>query len=155
MPGGIGRERMFSLEFSVEGMDFAAAGDVAGNLKRALQQIGLDPMTVRKACIVVYEAETNIVIHAYRGTITVEVSTEGISIIAEDEGPGIADVALAMQEGYSTAPPHVREMGFGAGMGLPNIQRSADELDIQTRVGIGTKVQAFIRIGSPESGGGS
>jgi len=155
MPDGSGRERIFSLEFSVEGMDFAAAGDVAGNLKRALQQIGLDPVTVRKACIVVYEAETNIVIHAYRGKITVEVSTKGISIIADDEGPGIADVKLAMQEGYSTAPQHVREMGFGAGMGLPNIQRSADELDIQTRVGIGTKVQAFIRIRGPESGGGS
>jgi len=155
MPNGTGSERMFSLEFTVEGMDFAAAGDVAGNLKRALQQIGLDPGTVRRACIVVYEAETNIVIHAYRGRITMEVSTEGISIVAEDQGPGIADVELAMREGYSTAPQHVREMGFGAGLGLPNIKRSADELDIQTKVGVGTKVRAFINIRRPESGGGS
>jgi anti-sigma regulatory factor (Ser/Thr protein kinase) len=155
MPTASGSERVFSLEFSVEGMDFAATGDVAGNLKRALQQIGLDPVTVRRACIVVYEAETNIVIHAYRGRIRVEVSTEGIFIVAEDEGPGIADVELAMKEGYSTAPQHVREMGFGAGMGLPNIRRSADELEIQTKVGVGTKVQAVINIGRPGNGGGS
>jgi len=154
MPRAAGSECVFSLEFAVEGMDFAAAGDVAGNLKRALQQIGLEPTTVRRACIVVYEAETNIVIHAYRGRITVDVSTKGIFIVAEDEGPGIADVELAMREGYSTAPQHVREMGFGAGMGLPNIRRSADELDIQTKVGVGTKVQAVINIGRTGDGGG-
>jgi anti-sigma regulatory factor (Ser/Thr protein kinase) len=146
MPRGVEDSgRAFSLEFRVEGMDFAAAGDVASNIKRALQQIGLDPGVIRRASVAAYEAETNIVIHAYRGRITVKVDTEGVRITAEDEGPGIPDVELAMQEGYSTAPQHIREMGFGAGMGLPNIKRSTDELEIRTRVGVGTTLRAFIR----------
>jgi anti-sigma regulatory factor (Ser/Thr protein kinase) len=135
---------VFTLEFSVNGMDFAAAGDVASTIKRTLQQLGLDPSVVRRAAVAAFEAETNIVIHAYRGSMRLNVSTRGVEIVAEDEGPGIADIDLAMQDGFSTAPQHVREMGFGAGMGLPNIKRCSDELEIESTVGVGTKLRAFI-----------
>lgn len=135
---------VFTLEFRVEGMDFAAAGDVASTIKRTLQQLGLDPIVVRKAAVVAFEAETNIVIHAYRGRVVVRVSAEGVTIITEDEGPGIPDIEMAMRDGYSTAPQHVREMGFGAGMGLPNIKRCSDELEIVSTVGVGTRLRAFV-----------
>jgi serine/threonine-protein kinase RsbT len=135
---------VFRLEFAIEGMDMAEAGDVASAIKRALQQLGLEPGIIRRAAVAAYEAETNIAIHAYRGKITVTVDKHGISIDAQDEGPGIADINLAMTDGYSTAPQHIREMGFGAGMGLPNIKRCSDEMHISSEVGVGTHLTAFI-----------
>nr|WP_297198927.1 ATP-binding protein [Thermanaeromonas sp.] len=107
-----------------------------------MQQVGFPPELVRRVTIAAFEAEMNIIIHAYRGELKVDILPEKIVVIAEDEGPGIPDIELAMQEGYSTAPPEVREMGFGAGMGLPNIKRCSDRLEIKSEVGRGTFLQA-------------
>jgi len=133
-----------NMEFNVRGMDFTRAGEASAKIKKALQLVGMEVSTIRKAVIVAYEAELNIVIHARQGILTLFVHPDRVEIIAEDEGPGIPDIALAMQEGYSTAPPHVREMGFGAGMGLPNIKRCSDHLDIDSRVNSGTRLKATI-----------
>jgi anti-sigma regulatory factor (Ser/Thr protein kinase) len=126
-------------------MDFAAAGDAAAGIKRALAQIGMDSDVVRRCAIAAYEAEMNVVIHAYEGTITADITPDGVEVIIDDVGPGIPDVELAMQEGYTTAPPHIQEMGFGAGMGLPNIRKCADEFDLQSQVGKGTRLRILIR----------
>lgn len=146
--GGIKEEKkeeeILVLEYPVMGGDFALAGMASSNVKKALQQIGITPDILRRVAVVTYEAEMNIVIHAYRGVLRVKVSPEYIEIIAEDEGPGIPDIELAMQPGYSTAPDNIREMGFGAGMGLPNIKNSSDELHIESIVGRGTKVYSKI-----------
>lgn len=138
------KREIFTLTFLIKGMDFTVAGEAASKIKTALQQIGLGPEIIRRAVIVTYEAELNIVIHAYRGTLKACISPDFIELVAEDEGPGIPDIPLAMQEGYSTAPQHIREMGFGAGMGLPNINKCADILDIQSEVGKGTRLKAKI-----------
>lgn len=128
------------LEYPVLGGDFSSAGMASSTVKKALQQLGVDPSIIRRVAIITYEAEMNIVIHAYRGVLKVFLTPEVIEIIAEDEGPGIPDIELAMQPGYSTAPDNIREMGFGAGMGLPNIKNCSDELNIESIVGKGTKV---------------
>ena len=132
--------RMFQIEY----FNFQAAGLAAGKLKQILLGIGYDPQIVRRAAIIAYELEMNLVIHGGGGILEVELSPDLIQIIARDQGPGIPNVDLAMQEGYSTAPPHVREMGFGAGMGLPNVRHWADELTIQSRVNEGTSLWASI-----------
>lgn len=132
------------MEFNVMGMDFTRAGEAAAKIKKALQLVGMEVDTVRKAVIVAYEAELNIVIHARQGTLTLSVYPDRVEIHAADEGPGIPDISLAMQEGYSTAPPHVREMGLGAGMGLPNINRCSDKLQIESEVNTGTQLKAII-----------
>jgi len=137
-------ENILTLEFPVLGGDFALAGMASSNIKKALQQLGISIDVLRRVAVVTYEAEMNIVIHAYRGVLRVKVTPEYIEIIAEDEGPGIPDIELAMQPGYSTAPDNIREMGFGAGMGLPNIKNSSDELKIESEVGKGTKVYSKI-----------
>ena len=128
----------------VKGMDFNRAGEAAARIKKDLQLVGMEVATIRKSVIVAYEAELNIVIHARKGTITLSVHPDRVEIEAVDEGPGIPDIALAMQEGYSTAPSHIREMGFGAGMGLPNIKRWSDKLHIESDINVGTKVIATI-----------
>ncbi|OAT85719.1 anti-sigma regulatory factor [Desulfotomaculum copahuensis] len=132
------------MQFAVAGMDFGRAGDATARIKKTLQLAGMEASTIRKVVIVAYEAELNIVIHAYRGTLSATVSPEQVKIEAVDEGPGINDIALAMQEGYSTAPPHIREMGFGAGMGLPNIRKNADKLNIQSEINHGTRLTAVV-----------
>ncbi|HHV61260.1 MAG TPA: anti-sigma regulatory factor [Firmicutes bacterium] len=135
---------ILEMSYDITGGDFAAAGEAATKIKRALKQIGVDAQTTRRAAIIAYEAEMNIIIHAYRGTLQARVSPEGIEILAEDEGPGIPDIELAMQEGYSTAPEKIREMGFGAGMGLPNMKKFSDEFHITSEVGKGTRVRAVV-----------
>ncbi|MGB9661768.1 MAG: ATP-binding protein [Moorellaceae bacterium] len=137
------------LSFKVQGRDFQAAGDGASKLKHVLQQVGFPPELVRRVAIAAFEAEMNIVIHAYHGELRITISPERIVVTAEDEGPGIPDIELAMQEGFSTAPPEVREMGFGAGMGLPNIKRCADRLEIRSVVGRGTLLRAEFYHRSP------
>ena len=132
------------LEFEIKGMDFTRAGEASAKIKKALQLVGMEVETIRKTLIVAYEAELNIVIHAYNGTITANISPDCIEIKAKDEGPGIPDIKLAMQEGYSTAPSNIREMGFGAGMGLPNIERCSDQLEITSEVNQGTQLTAII-----------
>ena len=134
------------LNYTVEGNDFAAAGQASGEVKRALRKIGIDFETIRRCAICMYEGEINMVVHADGGKADVYVEKDKITIILEDTGPGISDMALAMQEGYSTASQSVRELGFGAGMGLPNMKRYSDTLDIDSRVGEGTKVTMVINI---------
>ncbi|MCX7845437.1 MAG: CBS domain-containing protein, partial [Dictyoglomaceae bacterium] len=135
------------LEYPVLGGDFTSAGMASSTVKKALQQLGVEPSIIRRIAIITYEMEMNIVIHAYRGVLKVLLTPEVIEIIAEDEGPGIPDIELAMQPGYSTAPDNIREMGFGAGMGLPNIKNCSDELKIESIVGRGTRVISKIYLG--------
>jgi serine/threonine-protein kinase RsbT len=129
------------FEFKIEGGDFTKAGFASSEIKKILKQIGVDYNIVKRIVVALYEAEVNIVAHAYRGTINVTIDKEKIAINLIDEGPGIADIELAMKEGYSTANKKVREMGFGAGMGLANIKKNADVFNIQSEVNKGTVVE--------------
>lgn len=124
--------------------DFSIAGEASSSVKKILNQLGVDPQTVKRVAIAMYEAEINAVIHAKGGTADVEIGKGKVLVRIIDEGPGIPDLDLAMQEGYSTASDSVRELGFGAGMGLPNIKRYADKLDIKTDVGKGTSVEITV-----------
>ncbi|MDF2570598.1 MAG: spoIIAB 1 [Sporomusa sp.] len=137
-------EHGITLEFILEGGNFDSAGEASSKIKRTLQQLGVRPDIIRRIAISAYEAEMNVIIHAYRGVIRVAFFPERTELIVDDEGPGIPDIDLAMQEGYSTAPDHIREMGFGAGMGLPNMVRCTDKFDIKTLRGIGTKLSMII-----------
>jgi len=135
------------LEFNLKGADFETAGEASSKIKLVLQQIGVRSDIIRRIAIGSYEAEMNVIIHAYRGKITASISPQQTELLVEDEGPGIADINLAMQEGYSTAPDHIREMGFGAGMGLPNMSRCVDEFSIESVVDTGTKIRMVVRHG--------
>ena len=128
------------FRFDVDGDDFTSAGQASVQVKRNLRQIGIDPETIRRVSIAMYEGEINMVIHAGGGIAEVRVSEDCITIILDDKGPGIKDIEKAMQEGYSTAPDEIRSLGFGAGMGLPNMKRHTDSIDIQSTVGVGTRI---------------
>lgn len=132
------------LHFQVEGNDFLRAGEASGEVKRVLKRIGIPSDLIRKIAIAMYEAEMNMVIHAQGGHVDVEISTEKIGVILEDTGPGIPDIELAMKEGYSTASHEIRELGFGAGMGLPNMKRYSDALTITSELGKGTRVEIIV-----------
>ncbi|MFH0975371.1 MAG: ATP-binding protein [Spirochaetota bacterium] len=132
--------------FEIEGDNFSKAGIASTSIKSGLKKIGISGDLIKRAAIVSYESEVNIVCHAIKGVISVKVSPNTIEIEAVDEGPGIADIELAMQEGYSTADHHIREMGFGAGMGLPNMKKYSDNLNISSEVGKGTIIKATISI---------
>ena len=132
---------LLSLHYEVSGTDFTCAGEASGKIKKNLKELGFPTNIVRNVAIAVYEGEINMVIHGGGGVIDVEISPECISIVLTDHGPGIPDVSLAMQEGYSTAPENVRQLGFGAGMGLPNIKKYTDEMIIETEVGKGTTIR--------------
>ncbi|HAM99647.1 MAG TPA: anti-sigma regulatory factor [Marinilabiliales bacterium] len=127
--------------FNIEGGDFTNAGFASSEVKKILKKLNVDPKITRRVVVALYEAEVNVVAHAYRGVIHVDIDTDHIGIVLDDEGPGISSIEQAMQEGFSTASPKVREMGFGAGMGLPNISKNADVLNITSEVGKGTKVE--------------
>ncbi len=142
---GSGEPRLV-IEYAIGEKDFLAAGESASKTKKALQQLGLKAEVVKNSAIIVYEAAMNIVIHASSGRLSVVIVPEEVSIVSKDVGPGIADIDLAMQEGYSTAPNEIREMGFGAGMGLPNIKRCSDDLKITSEPGVGTVLEARIRL---------
>ncbi|MDR0363899.1 MAG: anti-sigma regulatory factor [Bacteroidales bacterium] len=135
-----------TLNYHIEGSDFINAGNASSQIKKVLQQLNVDPKTIKRIVVALYEAEVNVVAHAYKGDISAEITTEDITITLDDEGPGIVDIDMAMTEGYSTASPKVREMGFGAGMGLPNIKRNVDELNIQSEVKVGTKVVMKVKL---------
>jgi serine/threonine-protein kinase RsbT len=132
------------IEFAIDEKDFLMAGESASKTKKALQQLGLKADVVKNTAIIVYEAAMNVVIHASHGRLKVVIVPEEVFVLTEDVGPGIPDIELAMQEGYSTAPYEIREMGFGAGMGLPNIKRCSDELKITSEPGVGTVLKARI-----------
>lgn len=129
------------FEFSVEGGNFSSAGYPSSQVKRRLKELNVDGNVIKRTVVALYEAEVNIVAHAFRGTIAVEIDTRKIFIVLNDEGPGIPDIEKAMEVGYSTATPAVREMGFGAGLGLSNMKTNSDKLIITSEVGIGTRVE--------------
>lgn len=135
------------LEYNIEAGDFTRAGYASSQIKKTLKQLGVDSPIIKRVVIALYEAEVNIVAHAYTGVITADVESEGITVVLADQGPGIADIAQAMRKGYSTASAKVREMGFGAGMGLPNIKENTDEFDIKSEVGVGTTLRIYIKFG--------
>lgn len=128
------------LHFSVNGDDFTRAGETSSKVKKTLNQLGFNPEVVRKVAIAMYEGEINMVIHANGGDIDVEISPDEIIVVMKDVGPGIPDLDMAMTEGFSTADHSVRELGFGAGMGLPNMKKYSDSMDVQTEIGKGTTV---------------
>jgi serine/threonine-protein kinase RsbT len=135
------------FRYHIEGGDFTHAGDASSEIKKRLKQLNVDPQLIKRIVVALYEAEVNIVAHANRGVIEVTIDTDKVFIKLEDEGPGIPDIAQAMQEGFSTASSRVREMGFGAGMGLPNIKKNADDLNIKSIVGKGTclEITTFLK----------
>ncbi|MCH5189256.1 MAG: anti-sigma regulatory factor [Oscillospiraceae bacterium] len=133
-----------TFHFDVDGEDFTSAGQASVQVKKNLRRLGIPPEIIRQVSIAMYEGEINMVIHAGGGEADVIVSEDKIEIILEDHGPGIADVELAMQEGYSTAPDSVRSLGFGAGMGLPNMKRYMDEMTIDSTVGVGTTIRMAV-----------
>ena len=128
------------FHFDVDGENFSSAGEASVEMKKRLRQLGFSPEVIRRVSIAMYEGEINMVIHADGGVADVEVKPNEIVIVLEDHGPGIADVNLAMQEGYSTAKDNIRQLGFGAGMGLPNMKKYTDYMNIETELGVGTKI---------------
>ena len=137
-------ERALEWEYEIEGKDFRNAGKVSSKVKEIMKELGFDPDFVRGVAIASYEAEMNVVCHAEKGTLHFAILPETLKIVVQDKGPGIPDIDLAMQEGYSTAPDWVREMGWGAGMGLPNMKKNSDEFRIDSVVGEGTTVEMVI-----------
>lgn len=137
-----------SLTFTIAGKDFDRAGNASTTMKKNLKRLGLRPEIIRRTAIASYEAEMNMVIYTDGGTMTFNISREALTIVAEDNGPGIENIELAMQEGYTTAEPWVRELGFGAGMGLPNIKKCSDTMEIQSAPGKGTTLKIEILIGA-------
>ena len=136
----------FKVQYAIDGEDFSIAGEASRKLKKVLQNLGVDPQIIRKATVAMYEGEINMVIHADGGTIDVEITRDKIHIFLKDKGPGIPNIDLAMTEGFSTAPENVRELGFGAGMGLPNMNKYADYMKITTDVGVGTTIEMIVNI---------
>ncbi|MCI9590607.1 MAG: anti-sigma regulatory factor [Lachnospiraceae bacterium] len=134
------------LNYEISGEDFTRAGEASSDVKKKLKQMGVGPEAIRKVAIAMYEGEINMVIHANGGRITVEITPNMIKMILDDVGPGIPDVDLAMQAGYSTAPDEVRSLGFGAGMGLPNMKKYTDTMEVDTRIGVGTKITMAVMI---------
>ena len=134
------------FHYIVPGDDFTRAGEASSSVKKKLKQLGYDPDATRRVAIAMYEGEINMVIHARGGKIRVEITPQEILMVLDDVGPGIPDVSLAMQEGYSTAPDAIRSLGFGAGMGLPNMKKYSDEMEIETQLGVGTKITMKVKI---------
>lgn len=132
------------FHYEVDPTDFTRAGETSSIVKKKLNQLGFSPETVRKTAIAMYEGEINMVIHANGGSIDVSISPDKIEVIMSDVGPGIPDIEKAMQAGFSTAGDKVRELGFGAGMGLPNMKKYSDEMYIDTKIGEGTVVKLVI-----------
>ena len=137
-------ENVLSQKFEIAGGDFSKAGDISTQVKEILQEIGINSSIIRRAAIAAYEAEMNVVMYANKAELTLTITPEQLHIKLVDEGPGIKDIELAMQEGFSTATDEMREMGFGAGMGLPNIKKNADQFDISSELGKGTLVNIII-----------
>ncbi len=134
------------LEYKIDGENFTSAGEASVMVKRNLRQMGFDPEVIRKVSVAMYEGEINMVIHAKGGVATVDVYDDRIVIVLADEGPGIPDIELAMQAGYSTAPDNIRSLGFGAGMGLPNMKKYTDEMKIESVVGVGTTITMVVYV---------
>lgn len=139
-------ENVIRLHFDVSGEDFTRAGEASGKVKATMKQLGIGTAAVRKVAIAMYEGEINMVIHAGGGEADVEITPEAVLMTLTDHGPGIADIEQAMQEGWSTAPESVRNLGFGAGMGLPNMRKYTDEMTVESEVGVGTTVRMKVNL---------
>lgn len=137
---------VLEFNYEVSDEDFTRAGEASSDVKKKLKKLGVSPDVIRRVSIALYEGEINMVIHANGGKITILISEDKITMILDDVGPGIPDVEKAMQAGYSTAPDNVRNLGFGAGMGLPNMKKNTDKMDIDTKIGVGTKVTMEINL---------
>lgn len=137
---------LLTFHFDVDGDDFTSAGQASVQIKKNLRQLGIAPETIRRVSIAMYEGEINMVIHAGGGEADVSVSEDQVIIVLADKGPGIPNIEQAMQEGFSTAPDAIRSLGFGAGMGLPNMKRYTDFMDIQSEVGKGTTITMKVNI---------
>ncbi len=129
------------FEFEVQGGDFSNAGQASSQVKKILKQLNVDPKTIKRTVVALYEGEVNIVAHAWKGKIKVDIETDKIEAVLADEGPGIENIDQAMQDGYSTASDEVREMGFGAGMGLSNMKKNSNDMEMQSKVNKGTTVK--------------
>lgn len=129
------------LEYTVVEGDFVNAGTASSAVKKTLKQLNINPTVIKRVVVALYEAEVNAIAHAYGGKVFVDIDASKIKMVVADKGPGIPDIAMAMQEGYSTARPEVRDMGFGAGMGLPNMQKNVDKLNVSSEIGVGTTVE--------------
>ncbi len=134
------------LHYDISGDDFTRAGEASSAVKQTLKSLGVNSEAIRKVSISMYEGEINMVIHANGGVADVEISPKTVSVILADIGPGIPDIEVAMQEGYSTAPEDVRSLGFGAGMGLANMKKYSDDMKIETELGVGTTVSLIINM---------
>ncbi len=134
------------FEFLIQGGDFSSAGHASSELKKILKQLDVNPAIIKKIVIAVYEAEVNIVAHAFSGKISIDINEDAVKVLLEDKGPGIPDIDKAMEKGYSTASELVREMGFGAGMGLPNIKKNVDDLKIKSVINQGTTLELTINL---------
>ncbi|WDU83883.1 ATP-binding protein [Caloramator sp. Dgby_cultured_2] len=134
-------QELLSVKYDVESGDFIRGGEASSSIKKLLQQLGIKADIIKRICVACYEAEMNIVIHSYGGYIEAKIFNNKVEIIAKDRGPGIENIDLAMKEGYSTAPEYAREMGFGGGMGLPNMKKSCDEFYIESKTGEYTEVR--------------
>ncbi len=137
-------EPLLEKDFTVQGGDFIRAGEVSSSIKAILKEIGMCHEVIRRAAIATYEAEMNVVCYARQAAFHLAITPERLTIIAQDEGQGIPDIDQAMQEGFSTSTREIKEMGFGAGMGLPNIKKNTDQLNISSVVGEGTRVEMII-----------
>lgn len=133
-------DNKLTFHYTISDGDFTRAGEASSDVKNKLKVMGVDNNVIRKVAIAMYEGEINMVIHANGGTITVEIAPDNIHMVLADSGPGIADIDRAMQSGYSTAPEEIRALGFGAGMGLPNMKKYSDYMDIDSTIGVGTTV---------------
>ncbi|MBR2454213.1 MAG: ATP-binding protein [Clostridia bacterium] len=142
---------LLTLKYTVNGDNFTGAGEASVAMKRELRQLGFDANVIRRAAIAMYEGEINMVIHAEGGEAEIIIDEDKIEIILRDEGPGIADIEQAMKAGFSTAQDNIRALGFGAGMGLPNMERYSDEMRIETEIGKGTTVYMTILSDSPKN----
>lgn len=134
------------LSYTVPGDDFTRAGEASAHCKATLKKLGVDPAAIRRVAIALYEGEINLAIHAGGGNIDVTIGDENVTMHLYDKGPGIPDIPLAMSEGYSTAPDEIRSLGFGAGMGLPNMKKYSDEMTVFSTVGVGTTVTMVIHV---------
>ena len=139
-------ESSYKLHFDIDGEDFSVAGEASSNIKKVLGKLGVPPAVVRRVAVATYEGEINMVIHADGGTIDVEITPERVKILLKDKGPGIASIEQAMQEGYSTASEEVRNLGFGAGMGLPNMQKYTDYMNVDSVLGVGTTIEMYVNM---------
>ncbi|HOC91157.1 MAG TPA: ATP-binding protein [bacterium] len=152
MSGGSDSEEKIRMQLPIRGGDFSKAGEASSKIKNILKQLGVSPAVIKRVAIACFESEINIVAYANKGQFSVDITTGEIRVLAKDEGPGIECVEMAMMEGFSTAPPELREMGFGAGMGLPNIKKAVDWMKIESQVGVGTELEFKILFGGGENG---